>query len=569
MFKVRLCNFKATGISSRGNPPYCVRGNFDGKPFNTEYFHSGSMSPMWALDSRFDFHTPNIDMLANKYLLLECYGADVFIGMCRVDLYALATGPTSVELNLREGHRVAGTLTFEAFFEHVTNTTLQFTNVSLTHVAARGQHEDSHPCPYIALGFAEAGPTIESMVAPSSTAPMWERLPPLHKRCSYNELCDSRVILELKHARNGFSPGVSDPLMASFELHLGTVPIDVGVDSFVPVRIMVHSTPQYAFPFSTPFNATLEVRNAPKLVQLRGGLLTDSGVIGGVPPVGAAGLNVSVRPSSVLGGGSPSRSRVQAPVESVRLSPDHTHRPNYRTAIEPASHITRTPLQQTMHAMPTTMNASAMMNGSEVSALRAADIDLMEEVSDRQSSLLSRVHSRLQDVMRRRSDVQRRLDELATKEADRVESTSRRKGALEGDLRTALSERERIEDALRALQMRREEEARVVAEQAADRERMRRDLDEEQREVDILQNRVAMLRQEMERHLQEEQERYLIRVREAEESRRRAQQDAEEFAMIEARLAEAESRAARQQREHEERTHSRLVSAASPSRTRR
>ena len=77
---------------------------------------------------------------------------------------------------------------------------------------------------------------------------------------------------------------------------------------------------------------------------------------------------------------------------------------------------------------------------------------------------------------------------------------------------------------------------------------------------------LAMLRQQMEQHLAEEQERYLMRVREAEESRRRAQQDAEEFAMIEARLAEAESRAARQQREHDRRAHSRMAGASSPSR---
>lgn len=564
MFKVRLCNFKATGITSRANPPYCVRGNFDGKAFNTEYFNSGAMAPMWGLDMRFDFHTPNLDVLHNKYLLLEVYGNDVFIGMCRVDLHSIATGPTAVELSLREGHRVAGTLAFEAHMEHVTNVTLQFTGVTLSNVASRGGAEGDAPCSYVALGFNDSGPTVESMVAPSATSPSWERFPPLHKRCTYHELCDSRVVMELKHARNGFSPGVADPLMGTFELHLGTVPIDVGVDSYIPVRIMVHSAPAYPFPFSTPFGATLEVRNAPKLVQMRGGLLTDSGVVGGVPATSTAGLNTSSRSAANLTAmrtASPSRA---VTYESPRKSPPRRHS---ATGIDTsASMRPRSPPQ--VHATPRMPDVSSFAAPSVPAAsdLRPADVDLMDEVAERQSGLLAKVHGRLQDVMRRRADVSRRIEDLIRSETERGESAARRKASLEADTRTAVAERERIEDALRQLQIRREEEARVAADQAADRERMRRDLEDEQREVDILQSRVAMLRQQMEQHLAEEQERYLMRVREAEESRRRAQQDAEEFAMIEARLAEAESRAARQQREHDRRAHSRMAGASSPSR---
>jgi hypothetical protein len=557
-FKVRLCNFKATGITSRANPPFCVRGNFDGKAFNTEYFNSGSMTPMWALDSRFDFHTPNLDLLSNKYLLLEVFGADVFIGMCRIDLHSMATGPTCVELSLKEGHRVAGTLTFEAHFEHITNTTMQFTNVSLSHVAARGSGEDGAPSPYLSLGFAETGVNVESMVAPSATSPTWDRLPPLHKRATYHDLCDTRIVFELKHARNGFSPGVSDPLMGSFELNLGSVPIDVGVDSYIPVRIMVHSAPQYAFPFSTPFSGTLEVRNAPRLVQLRGGLLTENGVIGGVSVIGTAGLNNSARPAS------PSRYGATSPPRAI--SPNHTA----ASAIyQSAPDVSRTPMAPASSSYAAAPQASAMRSANiDASDLRAADVDVMDEVTERQSGLLARVQQRLQDVARRRADVTMRLEELSVKERERGESGVRRKASLESDMRTAQSERDRIEDALRALQQRRDEESRVAAEQANDRERMRRDLEDEQREVEVLQNRVAMLRAEMERHLAEEQDRYLQRVREAEDQRRRAQQDAEEFAMIEARLAEAEARAARQARDYEHHSKARMAGATSPHRRR-
>jgi hypothetical protein len=523
MFKVRLANFKATGINARGDPPFCIRGNFDGKAFHTEYFHGHSMSPMWALDARFDYHTPTVDVLGNKFLLLECYGNDVFLGMCRVDLHSLCTGPTAVELSMKEGERVTGTLSFDVYMEHVTNTTIQLTRVALGHVAARGVEQS--PSPFLSYGFVETGNTLESLVAPNATSPEWDRLPPLHKRCSYAELCDSAVRFEVKHARNGFSPGVCDPVMATFDINLATLLIEVGRDSTIVLREMVHSLPGYPHPFSTQLSGVLEIRNAPKLVQLRGGLLTDTGIIGGVSAVPSG--------SPHRRGGSPARFpspvHVPSPVRAapVHVSPTHRHNSSY---VQPAHH----------HAP-----APAAGAGPYGDVSRSHDVEVLEEVGDRQSSLLTRVHARLQDVSRRRADVTRQISTLKNREDELQEASRHRRGALEADLQTAQSERDRLEEQLRVLALRREEEARTTAHQAAEREKARLLLEDEQREVAQLQHRVAQLRDEMTRHLNEEEARYAGRVQEAEESRRRANQDAEDLALLEARLGEAETRAAR------------------------
>ena len=60
----------------------------------------------------------------------------------------------------------------------------------------------------------------------------------------------------------------------------------------------------------------------------------------------------------------------------------------------------------------------------------------------------------------------------------------------------------------------------------------------------------------MTRHLEEEEQRYAQRVREAEEAKRRAQRDADDLAALEAKLSNAEARSRATQRESSYRRHS-------------
>lgn len=542
-FKARLCNFRATGVntSPKAAPPFCLRGNFDGRAFNSEYFHSATMAPMWALDTSFEYHSPSIEALAGKFLVVECYGGDVFLGMCRIDLLTLARGPSSLELQLREGHRPTGMLTFDVMFQQVCNVTLQFCRLSLRRLAGRGY--EGGPNPYLSYGFVDSGHQLESPVAPNAESPEWERLPPLHLKCSFAQLCEQRIRFDVKSSRNGFTAGINDPTMATFEISLSTIPIDIGRDCAAGFREMVHSLPSYPYPFSTECSGMLEFRNVQKVVQMRGGVQTDDGVVGGVPAGNAPEFSSSsparaaLRPAVADAGTalvSPPRRR-EAPVglNASVLPP-----------IEPpVSYASAAPWPQSSQLPPPVTSTLPL------TTMRGQDIELLEEVTEKHQTLLSKAQARLTDVSRRRADVAHQLSSYKAREDEVLETSARRRAAIEADTKAAIAERERLEAQLSAIAARREEELRVAAALQAERERARRALEEEQREVAVLEQRVSQLRAEMARHLEEEEARYAQRIREAEEARRRSQIDEENLAALEARLNQAEARATQRQRE--------------------
>lgn len=179
---------------------------------------------------------------------------------------------------------------------------------------------------------------------------------------------------------------------------------------------------------------------------------------------------------------------------------------------------------------------------------------MLQDVSDKQQALLTKVTLRLQEVSRRRAEIANLVANNRVREEEEAESTNQRRSAIDADIRAAEAERERIEQAITAIALRREEQLRINAQQSADREKARLALEEEQREVAILEQRVAQLRAEMTRHLDEEEQRFAQRVREAEEARRRSQQDAEQLSSLEAKIAQTEQRVQQRRREEETRS---------------
>lgn len=550
LFKVRICNFRATGINSKGQPPFCIRGNWDSKPFHTSNFLGAGMQPMWPLDLKFDYYAPSVESLSSKYLLLEAYGADAFLGMCRVDLFSIATGPRAIELQLRDGSRVNGTLAFEVQLDHVSNSSIYFSSIAVSSIG-RGAGMDA-PSPYLVYGFADGAETAESAVAPNATQPEWDRVPALHRKMSFADLANSTIAFELKHARNGLTPGIADVLMARFELRLAQLQgMAPGRDLIVPVREMMHSVPGYTFPFSAQFCATVEIRGMPRIAQLGAGLLTDDGVIGGSNS-SAVGLHANSSGTSLS-----MREANTAYASGVGFNSNNTA--NVSNVVGLNSYAVNSRAGSPSRTAPQTAMLSAVAAArGDPAPPRLLDVDVLDDVADRQSSLLGRVNERLQEVSRRRSDLQDQIAQCRRVEAEKKESISSRRGTIDADIRAAAAEKERLELALRNIALRREEEMRVAAQQATERERARQQLDEEEREVRVLQERVLMLRGDMQQHLSEEEARYNQRVREAEEARRRSEQDSEELSALERRLAAAEVRAAARQRDEEQRSRARL-----------
>jgi hypothetical protein len=512
------------------------------------------MQPIWSTDVHFEYNnSPTIESLATKYLVIECYGAEAYLGVCRIDLYAIASGPRNLRLTLREGHRDNGTVEFDCHFELVTTVTIQFTRVLIQQLPALGY--EGNPNPYLTFGLVDG--EYESAVAPNARVPEWSALPPLHFKGTYYQLAEQKALFRIKHSRNGYTSGITDPQMASFEVDFSRLPIEPR-GCLLPFREMAHSLPSYPYPFSAECSGVIEFRNVHPIVQLRGGLRTDHEVVGGIPPTAQRS--------------SPPRQRALPPLP---VSPDRSSRA-ILTDNHTVINVPRSPAMpsQTLPLnVPQTYSAAVSYSApsapysAPVPTAAPADLELLEEVTAKQSSLLLKVQTRLEEVLRKKQDVLTQISSHKIQQENMTEAASQRKIAIDNDLRSALQEKDRLEEAIRNVQLRREEESRVAAHQAVERERARKALEEEQQEAVVMQQRVVQLRNEMTRHLEEEERRYQIRVREAEESRRRTLQDADALAALESRIADAESRAMMRSREEQARS-VRRVQLSSPPRQR-
>lgn len=519
VFRVRVCNIKANGIQSNGRaePPYCIKANFDGRAFNTEHFYGTNMSPMWAADVAFEYHVPTVDLLHKKYLVAECYGGDVFIGMFQVDLMTIARGSPLIQMDLKDGSRFAGTLFMEIHMELVANVSIRISRLMLTQLSERGY--ESSPNPYLAYALLGSGSPIESPIAPNSVRPEWHQLPPMAFRCTFSELCTARIGVDLKHSRNGHTAGVHDPRMASFAIAFEEFPISAGSDGQYPMRMMVHSVPDYPFPFSAELTGTLELRFVHLVAQQA------------LSPQHAPSMAGSMVLSSAP--------MIHSSPLAVRGGVDRTLALS-GVSLAPPSNV------HVRHVSPTRGRSGSFSHANAEAALRpmptSEDISVLESVSADQSALLAKVQGRLADIRARKLELQASLEESRRHQEAIRQANAVRKATLEGDLAAANNERARLEDALHAVQIRMEEEKRLSAQRVADRERARRALEEERQEAALMQQRVLKLRNSMHAHLAEEEKRYQQRLREAEDARRRAMQDTAALAALEQRLSDTEVR---------------------------
>jgi hypothetical protein len=493
-FRVHLRDIRVNRLQGGASPPFCVRGNFDGRGFNTEYFHGSAMSPMWSFDLSFEYNAPSLDSLRTKFLLLELYGGEEFMGMARVDLMTLATSPTAFSLDLVHGSKCAGGIQFEATFAQWCSVTLRIGHLSLSGLPARGYENAS---PYLTLRLSSAAAPIESSVATNASSPQWSNLSPLHLTGTFDDLNETTIMCELKHSRNGFTVGAEDPTMASFGIPLGELPLTAGCDGSFPLRKMVHSLPNYPFPFSAQLIGSIELMNVHRVVQ----------------------------PTS--------RSQL-----TLAASPLRIHQVPPPRAISP-------PRVNSPIAMPLDYSSRALNPveyRSRPGAVTAEDIEVLERVCEDQATLLEKVSRRLDDVRRKKSEVQVAIEHSKERCLTLSTASATRREALEADLRGALAERQRLDESLNLLHRRRLDEKARADSESENRARARLALEEEQREAQAMQQRVLQLREEMQRHLAEEEHRYQLRVREAEDARRKTRMDSDALNALEARLSEAESR---------------------------
>lgn len=569
MFKVLFSDFQLDSpiSASRAPPPFVLRVRVDDRAANTKGFPSSNMRPTWNDEIYIEYAAPSIEQLTSRYLVIECYGGnDTFLGSSRLTLYDVATGPSMFHLDLKQGLRDVGKLDFRCTFELVMEVSISFSRLRIDALPPLGY--DGNPNPYLTLQLGAGGDVKESSIAAGARTPEWSALPPLHFRGTYSQLCQQRLAITLKHCRNGFNESPADPAMAHHVLPLERFAIEPRMCT-VPFREVVHNDPGFPFPFSADLSGVIEFRNVHPVMQMSGGVRNDTGVVGGVPAVGyGGGIVRTASPSRAAHHPLPAMQRATSPPRSNRGAPPS---PYVATSAPPQSSFSHQSFSSYVPpSQAAAVQQSMSMNYAAVPlpAVAPADLEVLDEVTQKQSTLLSKIEGRLQEIARRKADVASQLSAAKHAEEMELEAASQRKVQLDGDLRNALLEKDRLEEHLRSIQLRREEESRIAVQQAAERERAKRALEEEQQEALAMQQRVVQLRNEMARHLEEEEHRYHQRVREAEEARRRTQDDANALADLEARLADAELRATVRQREEQHRS-ARRSYLGSPNRSRR
>lgn len=551
LFSVKLCGFQldAPIVSSRGHPPYVLRGQVGDRAFNTTACMSPAMRPIWEDVIVLDYLAPSIEQLTTKYLTIECYGGDSFLGSCRIPLYSVATGPTEYALDVKDGIRDIGRLSFQCFFELVSDVSIQLQRVRIDNLPRLGY--DDAPNPYLSVSIGPGGEVMESPIAAQARSPQWATLPSLSFKGTYRQLRQQRITVTLKHCRNAFSISHADPLMSVFTIALDQFPIEPRSSS-VPLRMRFHSDPNFPFPFSSEITASIEFRNVHSVIQQVAGVATDTKIIGGVSAVATRSSPVQSYASRAT---SPPRVRAAPPPPPSFVNVSNIATPQQSYLSQP--YVAPSQVQQSF--------ASAVPPPSvPLPSVAPEDLQVMDDVTSKQSALLAKVQARLSDIARRKADVTSQIAAAKANEDIEIETASQRKAQLDKDLHSALQEKDRLEEHLRSIQGRREDEGRIAVQQAAERERAKRALEEEQQEAVLMQQRVVQLRTEMTRHLEEEERRYQQRVREAADARRRTDEDAAALAELESRLVDAELRAAARQKDD---TH-RSTRRASPSRYR-
>ena len=454
------------------------------------------MSPMWAFDLSFEYNAPSLDALRSKFLLLELYGGEEFMGMARMDLMSLANSPSTVSLDLVHGTKSSGSIQFEATFAQWTTVAVRIGHLSLSGLPTRGYENAS---PYLTLRLSNAAAPIESSVATNASNPQWSNLAPLHLTGTFDDLNETTIMCELKHSRNGYTVGAEDPTMASFGIPLGELPLTAGCDGAFPVRKMVHSLPNYPFPFSAQLIGSIELMNVHRVVQ---SMSSTRVILAASPPrIQQVSPPRAISPPRVV-------------VSPMAMSLDYSSR---------APH----PMEYS-HSRPSTVTAE--------------DIEVLERVCDDQTILLEKVTRRLDDVRRKKGEIQVAIEHSKERCYTLSTASATRRETLEADLRGALAERQRLDESLNLLHRRRLDEKARADSENENRARARQALEDEQREAQAMQQRVLQLREEMQRHLAEEEHRYQLRVREAEDARRKTRMDSDALNALEARLSEAESR---------------------------
>eukprot|EP00757_Euglenozoa_sp_SAG-D1_P015124 gene15124-4515_t len=186
--RIQAWNFRARQLDNLHKQPMSscyLRCDYAGKRTITTEYGEGLSEAIWATDVRFEYSltAQEAHHLSTRFFTVEAYWhspstGDQFIGSTRIDLLTAATGPVSHELNLRDGDRITGVLTFDLLMEQKTIALILCRDIRIATLPM--MPGSARPNPYLSYNVtSDLHAPCESPVIDSSCTPFWEMLTPM------------------------------------------------------------------------------------------------------------------------------------------------------------------------------------------------------------------------------------------------------------------------------------------------------------------------------------------------------------------------------------------------------
>ncbi|KAJ3433211.1 tricalbin-1-related [Anaeramoeba flamelloides] len=284
-FEVTLTNFKGHNLlacdRSGTSDPYLII-NFDGTQKFKSKVIKKTLNPTWKNFSvRLSYETRMYDRMVSKYLTVNVYDRDRFgsddpMGMMKIDLWSLATGPTHIDHLLREKGKGAGRLEFDVVMDNICEVDLSLSNVSVLNVFGKNQNGTSDV--YLEYYFAEEyslpEEVMKTTVIRGTNNPVWKaRLPNLIFKTTLKNLLNGTVKILLKHQVQKSEDLVIGEADLSFRELCQKIEKNM--------KILVELKFFDAGNSTGTLKCDAELANVPIFSQLLGGKYTENGVNGG------------------------------------------------------------------------------------------------------------------------------------------------------------------------------------------------------------------------------------------------------------------------------------------------
>lgn len=232
-----------------------------------------NLSPTFETDESFAYSTQYPDRLRYKSLTISVHDKDIFgkdfIGMAKVDLHTLLTGPIRHRLELNDGTKPTGVVLFSLEMNKIERLRVFFQRASLEGFLT-GRAAVAEP---VSIGITTDSPDHKAGHIRSDISrgrrPEWSKLPQLTIHTHFRSLFQSSLIVQIFQ---GTSSSIIGTAKLPLRDHCG------GVKDGPAITIRAPVMPSSGSAHRGWFDVSLYFKGFPKHAQMIGGLHTNQGI---------------------------------------------------------------------------------------------------------------------------------------------------------------------------------------------------------------------------------------------------------------------------------------------------